>query len=133
MLFAVAFLVEAVVAAVTAVNRTTTRERAPMLRLFIWKPPESGGPVAHNETRRRAVGTDHLPLRRMLSQRSPCCQYQSSDWSYFPSAQGGCGGDRDGGRAADPDLGDEAVPVAPVGRARELGQLAGRGPGPHAA
>src|SRR3982074_2865796 len=86
MLLAVAFLVAAGVAAVTAAKRTATRERATMLRLFIWKPPESGGPVAHNETRRRAVGTDHLPLRRMLSQCSPCCQYQSWNWSY-PAAE----------------------------------------------
>src|SRR6476646_9046761 len=83
MLLAVAFLVAPEdVAAVTAAARTRTRERATMLRLFIWKPPESGGPVAQNETRRRAVGTDHLPLGRMLSQSSPCCQYQSHDWSY---------------------------------------------------
>src|SRR6266851_6856719 len=122
MLLAVAFFVDAIVAAVTAAARTTTRERATMLRLFIWKPPESGGPVAQNETRRRAVGTDHLPLGGMLSQWSPCCQYQSYDWSGQASPQGRGRGDRHGRRAADPDLRDQPVAVAAVGRARELDQ-----------
>src|SRR6266576_4131735 len=78
MLFAVAFCVAPDdVAAMMAATSTATRERATMLRLLIWKPPESGGPVAQNETRRRAVGTDQLPLSLMLSKCSPCCQYQS--------------------------------------------------------
>src|SRR5207248_5023235 len=48
MLLAVAFCVAPDVAAVTAAARTATRQRATMLRLFIWNPPESGGPVARS-------------------------------------------------------------------------------------
>src|SRR6476661_3797461 len=130
MLLAVAFCVAPEdVAAITAATSTTTRERATMLRLFIWKPPESGGPVAQNETRRRAVGTDHLPLGWMLSQCSPCCQYQSSRLVLPGSAQGRSRGDRDGRGTAEPDLRHEPVAIAAIGRARELDHLAGRGSG----
>src|ERR1700760_4115828 len=100
MLFAAAFCVAAPeVAAVSAAARTTTSESATMLRFFIWMLPESGGSVA-------AIGTDHSSLRRMLSQRSPRCQYQSCDWSL---PEGGSGGDRHGGGPADADLGHDPV------------------------
>src|SRR4051794_40128799 len=82
MLPAVAFLVApSVVAVVTAAARTATRQRATMLRLFIWRPPESGGPVAHCESRRRSFGTDHLPYRPIVSYRPPRSQYQFQNWS----------------------------------------------------
>src|SRR5919198_1157149 len=73
MLEAVARCVAPDVAAVTAAARTTTSESATRLRLFIWMPPGSGGPA-----RRRAVGTDHLPLARIVSHWSPKSQYQFS-------------------------------------------------------
>src|SRR3954452_22434113 len=116
MLFAAAFCVAPDVAAVSAAARTTTSESATMLRFFIWMLPESGGSVA-------AIGTDHSSLRRMLSQRSPRCQYQSCDWS-LPEGRGR--GDRHGRGAADADLGHDPVAVAPVGRARELDHVACR-------
>src|SRR3954452_15506213 len=81
MLLAVAFLVAPVLVAATAAAMTATRQRATMLRLFIWMPPESGGPVARNEARRRAFGIDHLPLGGIVSQRSPRSQYQFQKWS----------------------------------------------------
>jgi hypothetical protein len=46
-----------------------------MLRLFIWKPPASGGPFPHSEARCRSFGTDQFSLRRMLSQRPRKSQY----------------------------------------------------------
>src|SRR5579862_9200997 len=66
---AVAFFVAPDVAAATAAARTVTRQRATMLRLFIWKPPESGGPVARSAPWQgregfgaAQFGTDQLPL-----------------------------------------------------------------------
>src|SRR5581483_1155936 len=91
MLEAVAFLVAPDVVAATAAATTATNKRATMLRLFIWKPPESGGPAPREGTRRRAFGTDQLPLRRMLSQRSPKSQYQFQNW-LRPVTASGCSG-----------------------------------------
>src|SRR5690242_11653120 len=89
MLEAVAFFVAPDVVAATAAATTATSKRATILRLFIWKPPESGGPFPDNETRRRSVGTDHLPSSRMLSQLSPKSQYQFQKWSS-PLTAAGC-------------------------------------------
>src|SRR6476469_8690164 len=75
MLLAVAFFVAPDVAATSDAARTTTRPRATMLRLFIWIPLQSGGPVAHCESRRRTFGTDHFSFREMLSQSGYRCQY----------------------------------------------------------
>src|ERR1700757_4803367 len=76
MLLAVAFLVAPDVTVVTTAARAATSKSATMLRLFIWMPPRSGGPAPHNRGRRRAFGTDQLPLRGMVAQRSPKSQYQ---------------------------------------------------------
>src|SRR5436189_6391497 len=76
MLLAVALFVAPGVAAVIAEARTATRTSATMLRLLMWIPPGSGGPVAQCETRRRAFGTDQLPLRKMLSHAHARRQYQ---------------------------------------------------------
>jgi hypothetical protein len=48
MLLAVAFFVAADVPATTAAAPTAARQRATLMRLFIWEPPESGGPVARS-------------------------------------------------------------------------------------
>src|SRR4051812_3784455 len=71
MLSALVFFAAPSVAAVTAAAVTATRQRATMMRLFIWKPPESRGPVAHRAPRRgrargqlRSVGKYRTPLRR---------------------------------------------------------------------
>src|ERR1043165_3963635 len=66
MLDAVARWVAPEVVAATAAATTAARQRATMLRLFIWKPPESGGPAPRSGTRRRAFGIDQLTLPRMF-------------------------------------------------------------------
>src|SRR5215510_13627739 len=80
MLEAVAFFVAPEVVAATTAATAATRQRATMLRLFIWMPPESGGPVAHT-SRRREFGTDHFPSGVIVSQSSPGSQYQFQKWS----------------------------------------------------
>ena len=84
MLFAVVLFVAPDVAAASAAARTAINPRATMLRLFIWIPPESSGPVALlalsswgcEGSRRRAVGIDQLSLRGIVSHVRPICQYQ---------------------------------------------------------
>src|SRR3954471_15291797 len=48
MLSAVAFFVAPIVPATTAAAPTAARQRATLMRLIIWKPPESGGPVGRS-------------------------------------------------------------------------------------
>src|SRR5262252_7086006 len=81
MLEAVAFFVAPEVVAATTAATAATRIRATMVRLFIWMPPESGGPVARYEARRREFGTDHFPSGVIVSQSSPGSQYQFQKWS----------------------------------------------------
>src|SRR5438552_10554981 len=83
MLSAVARFAAAIVPATVAAAATAGRQRARIMRLFIWKPPESGGPVARFGAGRRGakvsapqVGKYHVPLGRIVSQRWSTCQYQ---------------------------------------------------------
>src|SRR5579862_5185872 len=130
---AVAFFVAPDVAAATAAARTVTRQRATMLRLFIWKPPESGGPVARSAPWQgregfgaAQFGTDQLPLvgdpRTVVT-----------ELSIPPAGSAGQRGlgqaERLGGHAARPELGDEPVAVAAVRGARVLDHVAGGGAG----
>src|SRR5262249_2841640 len=58
---------------------TATRQRATMLRTFIWKPPESGGPVAlSTRVRLRWLVNTTFHFGWILPQRYSTCQYQLS-------------------------------------------------------
>ena len=56
MLLAVAFFVAPIVPAAIAAAPTAARQRATLMRLFIWKPPESGGPVGRSAPEAPQVG-----------------------------------------------------------------------------
>src|SRR2546423_5268324 len=62
MLLAVVFFVAPIVPAAIAAAPTAARQRATLMRLFIRKPPVSGGPVGRSAPEAPQVGWYHVPL-----------------------------------------------------------------------